>query len=1163
MSARHTTQGLLLALAASLISAWAMSAPASAAPAPHWQLESSTAPRYLPPGASGLLVVVATNLGDSEISAANVPVTLSEKLPAGLTATQVVANVGGTVEMSCELDTLTCTTVGAIAPYHRVEMLITVNAPASMGVLNATATLSGGDAIRCAKVPEGTGRFTDPNCLSEGAGSFEKQSVGPAPEASLAQSIEVGSQATPFGVERYGLSAEEEDGSRDTRAGSHPFQLTTTLDLNQIVESNGFELDPAAPGLLRNLNLSLPAGMLGDPQAVAQCSDVDFSAIGGDNENACAPASAIGAAVIRLAHPLGASPGRQTLTVPVFNLVPAPGEPARFGFEAAKVPVILDTSVRTGSDYGVSVSVDNASQAAQVLASQVSIWGEPGNPIHDPSRGWACLSQTPPGAPCDPTPSAERSTIPFLTLPTACTGALSSQATGSSWGAEPLADETSLPGLEGCVLLPFTPTLGATPVQGVRGEMGAGVPTSTGATPTGLDVHLHLPQEATLAPEGLAESTLEDSTVTLPVGLELNPSAANGLQACSEAQVGYTGTDPQTQTPQFTPGPASCPQASKLGVVHIATPDLAHELQGAVYLAAQEANPFGSLLALYIAAEDPFSKVRAKLAGKVSVNEQTGQLTATFSNTPQVPFEDLEMELFGGPRASLSTPALCGSYTTRSVLTPWSGGQAAQPLSSFAITSGSGAGPCADPSPFTPSFAAGSTSPQAGAYTPFTLQIGHPDGDQPLTGLTVHLPPGVAAMLASIMPCPEPAPGQEWSCGPESRIGHSTAWSGVGPEPVALPGSVYLTTGYGGAPFGLLVQTPAVAGPFNLGFVDVRSKILVDPNTAAVDIQSDPLPQFVKGIPAQLKQVEVTVDRPGFEFNPTSCNRMAVTGTLSGSEGGSAQVSSPFQVSGCGGLPFHPVLSASVGGHASRPYGDTFVVKLASAGLGQANIAKVDLQLPIQLPSRLPTLQKACLAGVFETNPASCSSESVIGQATIHTPVLKNPLSGPAYLVSHGNAAFPDVEFVLQGENITLVLDGKTDIKKGITYSRFETAPDAPFTIFETVLPAGPHSALTAYVAGNNPLELCGSKLAMPTEITSQSGTTIRESTPITITGCTGVAAYKATRAQLLAKALAACRHKYKHKPHKRAACERAAKKRYAPPKTRKSNKTASHKARR
>jgi len=1149
MSARRSTARWLLALVASLLTACAAPAPALGAPAPRWRLESSTAPRYLAPGASGLLVVVATNLGDSEISTSNVPLTLTEKLPAGLTATAIVADVGGTVEMSCKLESLMCATTGAIAPYHRLEMLITVKAPEAPGALAATATLSGGEAIQCVKVPEGTGKFTGPSCLSEGAGSYEKQSAGPAPEASLAQSIEVRSQPTSFGVESYALSAEEEDGSPAVQAGSHPFQLTTTLDLNQIVESNGFELDPAAPGLLRNLNLSLPVGLLGDPQAVAQCSDVNFSAIGGDNENACPPGSAIGAAVVRLAHPLGASPGRETLTVPVFNLVPAPGEPARFGFEAARVPVIFDTAVRTGSDYAVVVSVNNASQAAQVLASQVIIWGEPGNPIHDPSRGWACLSQMPPGAPCEPTAEAERNTIPFLTLPTSCTGPMSSGVLGDSWGGEPLQQEAILPGLEGCALLPFTPSIEVQPVQGVKGEGAAGVPSTTASTPTGLAVRVHLPQQPTLQPGGLAESTLKDSTVTLPVGLELNPSAANGLQACSESQVGYTGIDPQTQALQFTPGPATCPDASKVGIVRISTPDLAHQLEGSVYLASQEANPFGSLIALYIVAEDPVSGVRVKLAGEANLNQATGQITTTFRNTPQVPFEDLTLELFGGPRGSVSTPALCGSYTTTTSFTAWSGAVRQPSSEPFAITSGPEGTPCSNPPPFGPSFSAGASNLQAGAFTSFTVGIGHPDSNQPLAGLVVHLPPGVAALLSSVTPCPEPPAGREWSCGPASLIGHSLASSGLGPDPVTLPGTVYLTTGYGGAPFGLLVQTPAVAGPFNLGNVNVRSRINVDPNTAAVTITSDPFPQFIKGIPAQIKQIQVIVDRPGFEFNPTSCNPMAITGTLTGAQGGSEPVSSPFQVAGCGGLPFAPKLTASAGGHASKLNGTSFAVKLESAGLGQANIAKVDLQLPVQLPSRLPTLQKACQDATFNANPASCSPESIIGQATIHTPVLKSPLSGPAYLVSHGNAAFPDVEFVLQGEGITLVLDGKTDIKKGITYSRFESAPDAPFTTFETVLPAGPHSALTAYVAGKTPLELCGSKLAMPTEITSQAGTTIKESTSLAITGCKAVASYKATAAQLLAKALAACRKKYKHNHSKRLACERQARKRYPLPK--------------
>jgi hypothetical protein len=345
-----------------------------------------------------------------------------------------------------------------------------------------------------------------------------------------------------------------------------------------------------------------------------------------------------------------------------------------------------------------------------------------------------------------------------------------------------------------------------------------------------------------------------------------------------------------------------------------------------------------------------------------------------------------------------------------------------------------------------------------------------------------------------------------------------------------------------------------VAGPFDLGTVTVRSKLFINPENASVTIVSDPLPTQLRGIPLQLKRVLVNVDRAGFEFNPTNCSPMSVEGSISGSEGATAVVSSPFRVEDCAALPFAPKLTAVAGGRGSKADGTSLDVKVESGGVdstgvAQAGIAKVDLQLPLALSSRLPTLQKACTEAVFNANSADCDEDSVIGYATVHTPVLASPLSGPAYLVSHGGAAFPDVEFVLQGEGITLVLDGKTDIKHGITYSRFESAPDAPFTVFETVLPAGPHGVLTPNVSEKEDFSLCKAKLAMPTEITGQNGAVLDQTTTIATSGCGGVLpnkTVKLTRAQLLAKALAVCKKTHRHARAKRLACERQARKRYA-----------------
>ncbi len=425
---------------------------------------------------------------------------------------------------------------------------------------------------------------------------------------------------------------------------------------------------------------------------------------------------------------------------------------------------------------------------------------------------------------------------------------------------------------------------------------------------------------------------------------------------------------------RFATEPAQCPDASKVGVVRIKTPLLEEELTGSVYLAAQDANPFGSLVALYIVAENEKLGLRVKLAGEGRLNETTGQVSTTFTSTPQVPFEDLKVTLFGGARGPLSTPALCGSYSASTSFEAWSGSAASPVSPPFSITSGPNGAPCANPLPFAPSFSAGVTNLQAGSFTGFTLTIRHSDTDQPLQALTVHLPPGDAAMLASITPCQPPPPGQEWSCGADSLVGHSTAWAGLGDEPVTLPGTVYLTAGYGGAPFGLLVVTPAKAGPFDLGNVDVRSKILVDPTTAAVTVVSDPFPTFVKGVPAQIKQLNVAIDRPGFEFNPTSCAPMQITGTVSGATGGSEAVSSPLQVGGCENLPFAPKLTASVSGQGSRINGTSFTVRVDSSGLGQSNIAKVRLQLPVELPSRLSTIQKACPEAYLQREPGDLQS---------------------------------------------------------------------------------------------------------------------------------------------------------------------------------------------
>ncbi len=1135
---------LALVLAAGLIGAFTGTAPALAS-TPAWQAISEPAPSYMPAGGEGEIIVGVSDLGDAPASGASTPVSITDRLPAGLSATAITGSVRNGVEVKCPAGSpppsLTCTFAGILNPYERLT--ITVKVKMSSG---AAGALANEVAVEGGQGPEGAH----------------------VPAYSASDQLTVSGEPTPFGLQSYQLLPLEEDGVPATQAGSHPFQLTTTLVVNQTAQR-----EPVA--LPKDLSFVLPPGLIGNPTAVESCSEADFVALVLET-NLCAPSSVVGVAEVVAYEPIS---GIITKTVPVFNLVPANGEPARFGFEVdGKVPIVIDTSVRSGRDYAVVAGVHNATETAGLLSSEVTLWGVPGDERHNSSRGWECVEggyyQKEIHKTCPA--SSEQPPNPFLTLPTSCAANPSSEPVSSSIEADSWAqpgqflgseyewlNASGQPlGFEGCAQLPFSPEIDVTPEA------------NSAATPTGLTVLVKVPQATTLEAGGLAEADVRNTTVTLPQGVQLSPSAANGLEACSEAQIGFTGLDAASQTDEFSDEKPSCPPGSKLGTVRIKTPLLSHPLEGSLYLASPapngeaHRNPFGSLVSLYLVAEDPVSGVLVKLAGEGQLSEGNLQVSTTFRNAPQVPFEELELKLFGGPEASLSTPDRCGDYATSASFTPWSGTETlnlSSPSGHFAVTSGVDGSACPGAIPFSPGFLAQTSSTEAGAFTGFALELSRPDGDQALSSVSMHLPPGVAALLSSVELCND-AQASADACPASSEVGEATAVAGLGPEPyVETGGKVYITGPYQGAPFGLEIVSPAVAGPFDLGTVTVRSKLLVNPENASVTIASDPLPTQLRGIPLQLKRVLVNVTRPKFEFNPTNCSPMKVEGTLDGAEGASAGVSSPFQVAGCQSLPFKPSLTASTNGHASKANGANFIVDVESGGVGasgvaQAGIAKVDLQLPKALPARLSTLQKACTEAAFNANPASCPEGSNIGTATIHTPVLKSPLSGPAYLVSHGNAAFPDVEFVLQGEGITLVLDGKTQIKHGITYSKFESAPDAPFTRFETVLPAGPHSALTADVAEKKKYDLCGESLSMPTMITAQNGAVIERSTKIAVRGCAAVKASRArrlTNAQKLAKALVACRKRYRHAGARRARCEKEARRRFPDRKAKKSVKAA------
>lgn len=880
-----------------------------------------------------------------------------------------------------------------------------------------------------------------------------------------------------FGFSTFSFGPVDQEGHAYAQAGGHPYELQDTFALNTS-EINEFN---EADANVKDIRTELPPGLIGNPNAVPMCAP--FNVTHAD----CSGASQVGMLTIHTAREPEHTP------VPIYNLVPPTGLAAQLGARFNNFATVhIDAYVRTGSDYGVTAEVLNNSAAESVTGVTVTLWGVPAEASHDPERACPAPEKVNEEPPC----SSDAPSVPFLTNPTACLGAEMTTMSADSWQAPGSFVQASsgMPGFTGCERLSFTPQITVQPES------------SAAASPTGLHVDLHVPQNQN--PNGLAEADLKDAVVTLPQGVTVNPSSAGGLQACSPAQIELHG-----------PEPAQCPEASKIGSVEIDTPLIDHPLDGGVYVAqqgnhgtAQGENPFGSLLAIYIAVHDPETGVVVKLAGEMTADPQTGQLTTSFLNNPQLPFEDLKLDIFGGPRAPLATPPDCGTYTTSTSLTPWSApesGPPATPSSTFAVSSGMGGGACpAGNLPFSPSLSAGSTDIQASAFTPFSMTMSREDGQQNLSVVQLHLPEGLLGKLAAVTPCPEPQ-ASEGTCGPESEIGHTVASVGLGPDPYTITGGrVFLTASYKGATYGLSIAEPAKAGPFDLGSgpcdcVVVRAKIEVDPHTSALTVTSDPLPTMLQGIPVQLKQVNVTIDRPGFTFNPTNCSQLPITATITGEQGASTPASVPFEVANCATLPFKPAFAAFTQAKTSKEDGASLRVKVTQKS-GEANIHKVDLELPRVLPSRNSTLNQACTEAQFNADPAGCPPGSVIGMATARTPVLQAPLTGPAYLVSHGGAAFPDVEYVLQaderGGEVEIVLDGKTQIKKGITYSHFETVPDAPISSFETDLPEGPHSIFSTENPGRT--NLCAQKLVLPLTISGQNGAVVNQAPRIEVTGC-------------------------------------------------------------
>jgi uncharacterized repeat protein (TIGR01451 family) len=1079
--------------------------------APQWTVTAIARPTNLTPGdqtGDEAYVVTLTNTGGASSDGA--PISITDQLPAGLTPDPAGASGENPLDrkapragFSCALSS--CVYSGVVIPEQtlvlRFPVDVAANPPASCAVP--------ADATSC----------VENTVQVDGGGAFS---------ASRQTPTLVSTQPAQFGI----APGSAVTALSSTQAGAHP-DLTTTAWFAS-VGAQGQLPDDA-----KQIADDLPPGLAGaDLADTPSCPAALFL------QKECPLATQIGVTTITLR---GLEEG--AFIDPVFNLTPDPGEAAKLGFWAGEGKVAAVGAITVRGDYGPRVVFDNINQSeTQLEGFSLTVWGVPPAAIHDSLRGRAFT---------DFGHSASgQEVVPFFTNPTSCAGVLKAELQVTSWqhpnsGEGPPRTPMPFGPIVGCDRLTIEPLLNAE----------ATTPFASSAT--GLNVLTTMPQTYN-DPEGLATAHLEKAVITLPEGMTVNPSAGAGLGACTLAQL-----EEEQAVEQAGRG---CPSNSKLGTIRAKSPALKEEAEGSVFLADPAPNgeagrnPFNSLLALYIVARIPNRGIIVKAAGEVAANPLTGQLVTTFDTAlpgvahdglPPVPIETLLFKFRQGATSPLVTPPACGTYEVQARITPWSDiAQALTPaIPPFPIIGAFDGGPCpAGTQPFAPQVSAGTQGNIAGSYSPIKIRIARNDGEQEITRFSSQLPPGLTANLSGVPFCPNAAieaakahsgaaEQTEPSCPSASQVGHTEVSAGVGSTLVQTPGRLYFAGPYKGAPFSIVAITSAKVGPFDLGTVVVRVALRIDPQTAAVTVDgatSDPIPHIIKGIVIHVRDIRVTVDRPNFSLNPTSCQPFTFAAGVGGSgadfassaDDSSALVKDPFQVTNCAALSFKPRFTASTAGRTSKANGASLSVKLTfpkAADGTQSNIRYVKVDLPKQLPSRLTTLQKACRDVVFNANPSACPQLSIIGQARAITPILPVPLVGPAYFVSHGGAKFPELIIVLQGYGVTIQLHGETFISKaGITSSTFRSVPDQPVTSFDLTLPQGPDSALAA------PSSLCSltrsvtvtkkvgrtinghirrtrqrvrkrlpAALKMHTTFIAQNGTIFKQATPITVTGCT------------------------------------------------------------
>jgi hypothetical protein len=782
-------------------------------------------------------------------------------------------------------------------------------------------------------------------------------------------------------------------------------------------------------GNLRDVRVSLPQGFWGTPPLFAQCNQFQLT-----NLNLCPKDAQVGEIHALLLNAFGPT----VWDAPLYNMYHGPGEAAQFGANFIAAQALIKVKVRP-TDYGLDAVTLSLPTAITTLGASVTLWGVPADHL-----------------------GGGLSRRPFMTNPSICDGPGVAEFAMDPWedASNVVTDTATVPAFTGCDRLPaLEPSLSAGPEGAAAGE------------PAGYQFDLRVPQ--TDDPDSITPPTVKEVTVALPEGVAISPAAADGLKACTDEQLSAgSSADP------------SCPDGSKVGSVSIETPSLPDPLQGALYLGQPlQGRPYR----LFLVAEGP--GVTIKLRGVAQVNPDTGQITTIFRDTPALPFSELHVRLKGGERALLANPRSCGTKTVTATLTPYGDRPAEVATSDFTI-SGSGEGGACTSTPFRPSVDAGVLDPTAGGSSPFVLRVQRSGLEAELKTISSALPPGLLARVGDVPLCTggQAAAG---ACPAASRIGTVVAGAGPGSNPFYVDtGRVFLTEGYKGAPFGLDFLVPAIAGPYDLGDVNVRAALLVDPVTAEVTVDADPMPWILQGIPLQVRDVRVLMDRPGFMQSPTSCREMSVGTTLTSYVGDSVTVPNRFQLGDCDALGFRPKLSLKLSGPTHRSAHPKLRAVL-KAREGDANIGKAVVTLPKTEFLENAHIQTICTRVRYAAD--NCPARSVYGYAKAWSPLLDQPLQGPVYLRS-SNHQLPDLVASLDGQ-IHVDLAGRIDSVNERIRNTFWAVPDAPVSKFVLTMQGGKKGLLV------NNTELCGANPRASVQFTGQNGK-VSSSNPLVKTDC-------------------------------------------------------------